>query len=96
MKASAVAVAVAIVFVLAAAPVGAEPVLTPLSPTLEGSLISIVGDTPTSVRFVNQNIQHTATAWISEAKAYQTAQGQPYGLYQRLFSISDGHPMLEF
>jgi len=49
-----------------------------------------------SVRFVNQNIQHTATAWISDAKAYQTAQGQPYGLYQRLFSISDGLPMLEF
>jgi prepilin-type N-terminal cleavage/methylation domain-containing protein len=49
-----------------------------------------------SVRFVNQNIQHTATAWINDASAYTTAQGQPYGLYQRLFSISDGHPMLEF
>jgi len=49
-----------------------------------------------SVRFMGQNIQHTATAWISDDKAYMTAQGQPYGLYQRLFSIADGLQMAEF
>jgi len=64
LKASAVAVAVAIVFVLAAAPVGAEPVLTPLSPTLEGALISIVGETPTSVRFVNQSSAVRIIVWL--------------------------------
>jgi prepilin-type N-terminal cleavage/methylation domain-containing protein len=49
-----------------------------------------------SVRFVNQNIQHTATGWINDNMAYLTAQGQPYGLYQRLFSIADGLQMGEF
>jgi hypothetical protein len=49
-----------------------------------------------SVRFVSQNIQHTSTAWISNNSAYMTAQGQPYGLYQRLFSISDGLQIGEF
>lgn len=49
-----------------------------------------------AVRFVSQNIQHTSTAWINDANAYMTAQGQPFGLYQRLFAISDSHPMSEF
>ncbi len=49
-----------------------------------------------SVRFVSQNIQHTATAWIDNNHPYMTAQGQPYGLYQRLFSIADGLQMAEF
>jgi prepilin-type N-terminal cleavage/methylation domain-containing protein/prepilin-type processing-associated H-X9-DG protein len=49
-----------------------------------------------SVRFVSQNIQHTATAWISPAQAYMTPQGTPYGLYQRLFSIADGLQVGEF
>jgi len=49
-----------------------------------------------SVRFVSQNIQHTATAWINDQSAFMTAQGQPYGLYQRLFSVADGHRMEEF
>lgn len=49
-----------------------------------------------SVRFVSQNIQHTATAWINEASAYMTPQGTPYGLYQRLFSIADGLQLGEF
>ena len=49
-----------------------------------------------SVRFVSQNIQHTATAWIDANHPYMTAQGQPYGLYQRLFSIADGLQMAEF
>jgi prepilin-type N-terminal cleavage/methylation domain-containing protein len=49
-----------------------------------------------SVRFVSQNIQHTASAWIDNNHAYATAQGQPYGLYQRLFSIADGLQMGEF
>jgi prepilin-type N-terminal cleavage/methylation domain-containing protein len=49
-----------------------------------------------SVRFVSQNIQHTATGWIDNNHPYITVQGQPYGLYQRLFSISDGLQMAEF
>jgi prepilin-type processing-associated H-X9-DG protein len=49
-----------------------------------------------SVRFVSQNIQHTATAWVNENQKFMTPQGQPYGLYQRLFSVWDGHPMLEY
>jgi len=48
-----------------------------------------------SVRFVSQNIQHSATAWNAN-QVFMTPQGQPYGLYQRLFSIWDGHPMAEF
>ena len=38
--------------------------LTPLSPTLEGALISIVGDTPTSVRFVNQSSAVRIIVWL--------------------------------
>jgi len=48
-----------------------------------------------SVKFVSENIQHTATAWNAN-QVFMTPQGQPYGLYQRLFSIWDGHPMGEF
>lgn len=48
-----------------------------------------------SVRFVSENIQHTATAWNAN-QVFSTPQGQPYGLYQRLFSIWDGHPISEF
>ena len=48
-----------------------------------------------SVRFVSENIQHTATAWGNNG-SFSTSQGQPYGIYQRLFSIADGHPLGEF
>jgi prepilin-type N-terminal cleavage/methylation domain-containing protein/prepilin-type processing-associated H-X9-DG protein len=48
-----------------------------------------------SVRFVSENIQHTATAWNAN-QIFTTPQGQPYGLYQRLFSIWDGLPLSEF
>lgn len=48
-----------------------------------------------AVRFVSENIQHTATAYNAN-RVFATPQGQPYGLYQRLFSIWDGHPMGEF
>jgi prepilin-type processing-associated H-X9-DG protein len=48
-----------------------------------------------SVKFVSQNIQHTATVWNAN-QVFMTPQGQPYGLYQRLFSIFDGHPIGEF
>lgn len=43
-----------------------------------------------SVRFVSENIQHTATAWVNDAQAFATPAGVGYGLYQRLFSIADG------
>jgi hypothetical protein len=48
-----------------------------------------------SVRFVSENIQHTATAWNAN-RPYVMANGQPYGLYQRLFSIGDGLPIGAF
>jgi hypothetical protein len=48
-----------------------------------------------SVKFITENIQHTATGWVN-GQAYKTPQGQPYGIYQRLFSIADGHPTGEF
>jgi prepilin-type N-terminal cleavage/methylation domain-containing protein/prepilin-type processing-associated H-X9-DG protein len=48
-----------------------------------------------SARFVSQNIQHTATAW-SAKHPYATNKGQPYGMYQRLFSISDGLQLAGF
>lgn len=44
-----------------------------------------------SVRFVSQNIQHTATPWINAANAYdQPNRGANFGLYQRLFAVRDG------
>ncbi len=44
-----------------------------------------------SVRFISESIQHTATAWINAANVYDRPnRGLNYGLYQRLFSISDG------
>jgi hypothetical protein len=46
-------------------------------------------------RFVSENIQHTATAWNAN-RPFLTPQGQPYGMYQRLFSIADGLQMTEF
>jgi prepilin-type N-terminal cleavage/methylation domain-containing protein len=48
-----------------------------------------------AVRFVSENIQHTATAYNAN-QVFATPQGQPYGLYQRLFSTWDGHPITEF
>ncbi len=44
-----------------------------------------------SVHFITDTIQHTATAWIDNANAFdQPNGGAGYGLYQRLFSTSDG------
>ncbi|MBI3463287.1 MAG: DUF1559 domain-containing protein [Planctomycetes bacterium] len=48
-----------------------------------------------SVRFVSELVQHTATAWINNASAYRTAQGQAYGVYQRFFSKADGLAITE-
>ena len=48
-----------------------------------------------SVKFVSENIQHTATAWVA-TQPFMTPQGNAFGLYQRLFCILDGHPMAEF
>ena len=50
-----------------------------------------------SVRFISENIQHTATAWIDNANAFDAPNnGANYGLYQRLFSVSDRLPLAEF
>ena len=44
-----------------------------------------------SVRFLSETIQHTATAWIDDANAFDRPNGGAgYGLYQRLFSMHDG------
>jgi prepilin-type N-terminal cleavage/methylation domain-containing protein/prepilin-type processing-associated H-X9-DG protein len=48
-----------------------------------------------SVRFVSENIQHTSTDFNAN-RAFMTPQGQPYGLYQRLFSTWDGHAVTDF
>jgi prepilin-type N-terminal cleavage/methylation domain-containing protein len=48
-----------------------------------------------SARFVSENIQHTATAWNAN-RVFMTPKGQPYGMYQRLFSIADGLQLAEF
>jgi prepilin-type N-terminal cleavage/methylation domain-containing protein/prepilin-type processing-associated H-X9-DG protein len=50
-----------------------------------------------SVRLVSETIQHTATPWVNASNAYDRPnQGAGYGLYQRLFSISDGWPVTGF
>jgi len=50
-----------------------------------------------SVRFITENIQHTAHAWTNLANAYDRPNnGAGYGLYQRLYSISDGYVLGEF
>jgi prepilin-type N-terminal cleavage/methylation domain-containing protein/prepilin-type processing-associated H-X9-DG protein len=44
-----------------------------------------------SVRFVSETIQHTATAWVNNANAFDRPNnGRNYGLYQRLYSVDDG------
>jgi prepilin-type N-terminal cleavage/methylation domain-containing protein len=70
-----------------------QPARTAASNHPSGSLFCLADG---SVRFVSQNIQHTATAWVNESQAFMTPQGQPYGLYQRLFSIADGHAMAAY
>jgi hypothetical protein len=58
-------VAIAVLFAaITAGRANAEPVLTPLSPTLEGSLKSIVGDTQTSIRFVNLSSGVRNIIWL--------------------------------
>jgi prepilin-type N-terminal cleavage/methylation domain-containing protein/prepilin-type processing-associated H-X9-DG protein len=48
-----------------------------------------------SVRLISETIQHTASAWNAN-RVYMHNANTPYGLYQRLFSISDGLQMAEF
>jgi prepilin-type processing-associated H-X9-DG protein len=49
-----------------------------------------------SVRFVRETIAHSATAWVNAAGAYKQPNGQPYGIYQRLFSVRDGLAVSDF
>lgn len=44
-----------------------------------------------SVRFVSQNIQHTSLVFAANNVFGSQSNGNNYGLYQRLFSVSDGH-----
>ncbi|MHC2069171.1 DUF1559 family PulG-like putative transporter [Bremerella sp. T1] len=43
-----------------------------------------------SVRFLTETIQHTATGWNASNPYDKNNNGANYGVYQRLFSISDG------
>jgi prepilin-type processing-associated H-X9-DG protein len=44
-----------------------------------------------SVKFLSENIQHTATAWVNNANAFDLPNsGAKYGVYQRLYSVADG------
>jgi prepilin-type N-terminal cleavage/methylation domain-containing protein len=49
-----------------------------------------------SVRFISETIQHTATAWVNNASAFRQPNGQPYGVYQRLYSQQDGNPVGDY
>ncbi|MEZ6132138.1 MAG: DUF1559 domain-containing protein [Planctomycetaceae bacterium] len=50
-----------------------------------------------SVRFISENIQHTAHVWSNNANAYDLPNaGAGYGIYQRLFSIGDNYVIGEF
>ena len=50
-----------------------------------------------SVRFVSENIQHTAAVWIDNANAFDKPNnGAGYGIYQRLFSMNDKLVVSEF
>jgi prepilin-type N-terminal cleavage/methylation domain-containing protein/prepilin-type processing-associated H-X9-DG protein len=61
----------------------------------EGGAHFLMGDG--SVRFVSENIQHTQTAWIDVANAFDKPNGgRGYGLYQRLFSLNDRLPISDF
>ena len=48
------------------------------------------------VKFVSENIENTATQWIDNANAYKQPNGEPYGLYQRLFSREDDLAIPDF
>lgn len=48
-----------------------------------------------SVRFVSENIQHTAFPWDKDNPFDQVNGGAGYGLYQRLFSRNDNLPQGE-
>ena len=44
-----------------------------------------------STHFLVDTIEHTATPWINNNAAFrQSANGAPYGLYQKLYSVADG------
>lgn len=43
-----------------------------------------------SARFVDETIDHSGTPWRGNRNAYTQADGTAYGLYQRMFSVSDG------
>jgi prepilin-type processing-associated H-X9-DG protein len=75
------------------APANGQPNRTAASEHPGGAQFALVDG---SVRFVRETISHTATPWVNVGSAYRQPNGQPYGVYQRLFSIRDGYPLAEF
>jgi prepilin-type processing-associated H-X9-DG protein len=49
-----------------------------------------------SVRFISENIQHTAFAWVNGNAFDRTNGGAGFGLYQRIAARSDGLVIGEF
>lgn len=49
-----------------------------------------------SVRFISENVNHTARGWVAADPFDSANGGVGYGIYQRLFSRSDGLTIGEF
>lgn len=46
-----------------------------------------------SVHFLSENIHHTASAFVAAAPYIDQPTGLPFGTYQRLFAVADGHTL---
>jgi prepilin-type N-terminal cleavage/methylation domain-containing protein/prepilin-type processing-associated H-X9-DG protein len=74
------------------APANPQPNRTAASEHPGGAQFALVDG---SVRFVRDTISHTATPWDVN-RPYRQPNGQPYGVYQRLYSQRDGYTLDNF
>ncbi len=74
------------------APANSQPNRTAASEHPGGAQFALADG---SVRFIRETIAHTATIW-NAASPYRQPNGQPYGVYQRLFSQRDGYVLGDF